>query len=64
MRPGVDYLVSANSTLCFGEDGGECFVVEFEEEGSSGGDAMSKMLMQGMAAGASQDVRDALKDKM
>ena len=64
MRLGIDYLVSSNATLCFGEEGNECFVVEFDEESSSGGDAIGKMLMQGMAAGASADVRDALKDKM
>lgn len=64
MRLGIDYLVSSNATLCFGEEGNECFVVEFDEESSSGGDAIGKMLMQGMAAGASADVRDALKDKI
>ena len=66
MRMDVDYLVSANAVISFGEVGNECFVVEFEEPspGSSGGDAVGKMLMQGMAAGASKDVREALKDKL
>ena len=66
MRMDVDYLVSANAVISFGDVGNECFVVEFEEPspGSSGGDAVGKMLMQGMAAGASKDVREALKDKL
>ena len=66
MRMGVEYLVSPNAVISFGEEGNECFVVEFEEDssGSSGGDAMSKLLMQGMAAGASKDVREALEDKL
>lgn len=66
MRMGVDYLVSANGVISFGEEGNECFIVEFEEQSpaASGGDAVSKMLMQGMAAGASKDVREALEDKL
>ena len=66
MRMGVDYLVSANGVISFGEEGNECFVVEFEEQirAAGGEDAVSKLLMRGMAAGASKDVREALEDKL
>ena len=61
LRAGVDYMVPPNAKICFGEDGGvEYVIAEFDEASSSGQEAMSEMLMKGMASKGSKDVQDAL----
>jgi len=63
MRLGVDYMVSPDATLRFGEVDGEGLVAEFDEA-ERGDDGLSRMLLQGMASTASQSVREALNDKL
>jgi len=62
IRPAVDYMVSPGTKISFGCDDGDYVVAEFDES-SNGQDALSEMLMKGMAASASnQDVQDAVND--
>lgn len=63
LREGVDYLVPPNGKIYFGENNGiEYVIAEFDEVSGSGQEAMSEMLMKGMASTGSKDVRDALDD--
>jgi hypothetical protein len=62
-RPRVSYVLAAGSTLAFGGSGGgggASFVVRFEEP--TGSNPLVEMLMRGVTAGASPDVRRALEE--
>jgi DNA-binding IclR family transcriptional regulator len=58
-RSGVRYVLGVGSRLAFGSAAAGDYVVAFTE--SSGANPLVSMLMDGLAAGASPDVRDALK---
>ena len=58
-RSGVRYVLGNGSRLAFGSDTAGDYVVNFTE--SSGANPLVSLLMDGLAAGASPDVRDALK---
>lgn len=59
---GVSYLLAPKAHLAFGEVENK-YEVDFEET-NTGGTAMFEMLMQGMTAKASDDVRDQMKDRI
>lgn len=60
IRPAVDYMVSPGAKISFGSEDGDYVIAEFDET-SNGQDALSEMLMKGMAASASnKDVQDAV----
>lgn len=62
-RPGVAYVLSSGSTVVFGSKdaaAGGTFKVQFEEP--TGSNPLVEMLMQGAAAGASAEVKQALTD--
>ncbi len=60
LRPGVSYMCSPSSTLCFGTAGSNTLIAEFEEGGGAG--AMADMLMKGMASQSSKEVQDKFND--
>ena len=59
LRSGVQYLVPAGGELAFGLEE-ETWTAKFEEVAAD--DAMAKMLMKAMAAGASDEVKKAVQD--
>lgn len=57
LRPGVGYMVAPGTRIGVGSQQ-NCVECSFEEGGSS---AIAEMLLQGLAAGASKEVREKLQ---
>lgn len=62
-RAGVSYLCGAATRVTLAADGGDAaFTVTYDVADGAGGDAVAALAAAALAAGASEDVREALKD--